>query len=74
MPATSYRPIPRYPVPDREAGARKRLAAIMKRYPALTAYVQTDPRGCALYLLRPGDVPAGAEPRECYTRGIAVCE
>jgi len=44
-------------IPDREAGARKRLAAILARYPGLQAYVQTDPRGCALYILRPGDVP-----------------
>lgn len=36
------------------------------------AYVQTDPRGCALYILRPGDVPAGAETDSYYSRGIAV--
>ena len=62
-------------IPDRETGARKRLAAIMARYPTLRAYVQTDPRGAALYILRPDDV------RDCksvddlasrYTRGICV--
>lgn len=37
-------------VADRERGALRRLAAIMKNYPALSAYVQTDPRGCALYV------------------------
>lgn len=35
-------------------------------------YLQTDPRGCALYILRPGDVPAGADVQSYYTRGIAV--
>lgn len=32
-------------VPDREAGALKRLAAIMARYPALSSYIQGDSRG-----------------------------
>jgi len=34
--------------------------------------VQGDPRGCALYILRPDDIPAGADVASCYTRGIAV--
>lgn len=59
-------------IPDREAGARKRLAKIMARYPSLIAYVQTDPRGAALYILRPGDVPEGASVGSYYSRGIAV--
>lgn len=59
-------------IPDRERGARKRLADILKRYPGFTAYVQGDPRGCALYILRPDDLPAGADISSCYTRGIAV--
>ena len=63
---------PRYEIPDREASAKKRLAKIMARYPGWHAYVQSDPRGAALYILRPGDVPPGTNPRECYTRGIAV--
>lgn len=58
--------------PDREAGAKKRLAAVMARYPALTAYVQGDPRGAALYILRPGDVLAGSDVNCCYSRGLAV--
>src|SRR5665213_1734804 len=41
----------RWPIPDRDTGARKRLAAIMARYPQLRAYVQGDPRGAALYIL-----------------------
>lgn len=38
------------PIADRERGALKRLSAIMANYPSLTAYVQGDPRGCALYI------------------------
>jgi hypothetical protein len=61
-----------YAIPDREAGALKRLKAIMARYPTLGYYVQGDPRGAALYILRPGDVPDGADPNAYYSRGIAV--
>jgi len=68
----------RWPVADRETGARKRLGAIIvarnmrdeSRH--LTAYIQTDPQGCALYILRPGDVPEGGDPSAYYPRGIAV--
>lgn len=59
-------------VADRERGAQKRLGKIMARYPGMAAYVQGDPRGAALYILRPGDVPAGADVSSCYNRGIAV--
>ncbi len=38
-------------IPDREVGARKRLAKIMSRYPELHAEVQTDPRYPSLYIL-----------------------
>lgn len=70
----------RFPTPDRETGARKRLAEIMMQRGLrvgggnveLTAYVQTDPRGAALYILRPGDVPAGKEPECYYSRGLCV--
>lgn len=62
----------RSPIADRENGARKRLGAIMSRYPTLTAYVQGDPRGAALYILRPGDVPDGADVDGYYSRGVAV--
>ena len=40
----------RYRIPNREAGALRRLSSIMARYPHLRAYHQTDPRGCALYV------------------------
>ena len=76
------------PMADREKGAHKRLAAIMGQRngrPAikdgrlnaspdgkLSAYIQTDPRGAALYILRPGDVPEGADAGAYYSRGICV--
>ena len=62
----------RTPYADRETGALKRLQAVMAKYPKLGHYVQTDPRGCALYILRPGDVPAGQDADAYYSRGIAV--
>lgn len=61
-----------YRAQDRERGALKRLGKIMARYPELRAYVQGDPRGCALYLLRPNDVPAGKDADAYYSRGIPV--
>lgn len=62
----------RSPFYDRETGALKRLAAIMVRYPTLTAHVQTDPRGAALYILKPGDVPEGKDADAYYNNGVAV--
>lgn len=57
---------PSYSVrPDRERGALRRLAGIMKSYPALSAYVQTDPRGCALYI---GEGLTDSN----YSRGVGV--
>ena len=61
-----------YAVPDRESGALKRLRAMMSKYAPLAYYVQGDPRGASLYIIRPGDVPAGAEVDSYYSRGIAV--
>lgn len=52
-------------IPDRERGALKRLDAIMAKYPGLSAYVQSDPRGCALY------VGQGLTDSN-YSSGIAV--
>lgn len=59
-------------VADRETGARKRLAAIMAKYPTLTAYVQTDPRGAALYILTERDLADGSDIHSIYSRGVAV--
>lgn len=55
----------RYRIPDLEGGARKRIAEICARL-NLHYYIQTDPRGCALYIARD-------ELDTCnYTRGYAV--
>lgn len=62
----------RWPTADRETGAQKRLAKIIARYPTLSAYIQGDPRGASLYILRPGDVPEGCEVDSYYSRGLAV--
>jgi hypothetical protein len=59
------------PIPDREAGARRRLHKIVNQLLArgvtLGAYIQTDPRGCALYML-----PPGATEENYNSRGVAV--
>lgn len=60
------------PLFDRERGAHKRLAAIMARYPELVSYVQTDPRGCALYILKRADVGDSPIDQVYSSRGIAV--
>lgn len=71
----------RYPVADRETGALNRLAKIVRRVNAgrfanqegaLQSYVQGDPRGAALYILRPGDVPEGCAAESYYSRGVCV--
>lgn len=64
--------VSRYLVPDREAGAQKRLAKIMLRYAFLAPYIQGDPRGAALFILKPGDVPVGGAIDSYYSRGVAV--
>jgi len=86
-----------YKVPDRETGARKRLAAIVERRNAritndsskdaelnihatcaaklsgiVSAYIQGDPRGAALYIMRSGDVPEGGDVGSHYSRGLCV--
>jgi len=65
------------PVADRETGARKRLAAIIqgrneRASGLVSTYIQGDPRGAALYILRPGDIPDGAEPCQYYSRGLCL--
>ena len=65
-------PSRRRPVADRERGALKRLQAIVAHYPDYMAYHQTDPRGCAVYLVRKSDVPEGTSINSVYNRGIAV--
>jgi len=54
-------------IPDRETGARKRLDKIMAKYPALKAWIQTDPRGGTIYLCKPEDATDSL-----YTRGVFI--
>lgn len=71
----------RYAIADREAGALKRLKAILKAQHArcddpIIHHHQTDPRGCALYLLKLSEIPDGEKRawlESNYTRGLAVC-
>ena len=56
----------REPIPDREAGALRRVAAVCKRH-GLYFYHQGDPRGCALYV---SDKPINGGN---YTNGTACC-
>jgi len=63
----------RFPVPDRERGALKRLGKIMADHPDFLAYHQTDCRGCNLYILRKSQVAAGESVESVYNRGVAVC-
>jgi hypothetical protein len=56
---------------DRESGSVKRAKAIAAKY-GLEVYYQTDPRGCALYVLRPGDIPQGRSIDSFYSNGVAV--
>ena len=79
--------ITRTPIADREAGALKRLAAIMASHKRLVSYHQTDPRGCALYIVRRRDITRRPDDRtkadgklesfnsalsSQYTHGVAV--
>jgi hypothetical protein len=71
-----------WPMRDYEKGALKRLETIIttrnKRFtvkdnaPMLFHYIQTAPRGAALYILRPQDVMAGSGPHAFYSNGICV--
>lgn len=78
----------RYATPDREKGALKRLDNIIAdrneraigrvlaeesaEEITVKPYIQGDPRGAALYILRPGDIPAGEDAGAYYSRGICV--
>ena len=72
----------RTPCADRETGARKRLDAIIaarnarcvgqSSWAEISAYIQGDPRGAALYLIRSADVPKGESVDSYYTRGVCV--
>ena len=60
------------PIADREKGALKRLASLMGKYPHLVEYVQTDPRGASLYLLRRTQLEAGQNIDSYYSQGTAI--
>lgn len=67
----------RFPTPDREKGAIKRLLTIINNHAertgrALSTYLQTDPRGAALYIIRPGDVPKGKDVSAYYPNALCV--
>lgn len=80
----------RIAIPDRESGALKRLARIVAARNerisernerelrvddgGVLFYHQTDPRGCALYLLRASDIGIGEKIESVYSRGVAVCD
>ena len=83
----SSRTMKRSPIADRETGAKKRLREILDnrntrewvkantasvKDVAINAYIQTDPRGAALYLIRPTDVLEGVSIESSYTLGICV--
>jgi hypothetical protein len=63
----------RQPCRDTEKAALRRIASVLEGKAGLSAYIQGDPRGCALYILRAGDVPKGQNADCCYSRGIPVC-
>lgn len=78
----------RYPIADREAGALKRLKSIVdarnaRKFPNglpdadchpdfVFPYHQSDPRGCAVYLVKSSDLK-GQSIDSIYSRGLAVC-
>ena len=59
-------------VADREAGALKRIDKICKAA-SVTYYHQGDPRGCSLYIIRPGDIRDGQKIDCCYSNGVSIC-
>ena len=60
-----HRP-PWFPIPDREAGALRRVAKVCAEL-GIFYFRQGDPRGCQLY------VDVEPLPDHNYTRGISCC-
>lgn len=59
------------PIPDRERGAMKRLNKIMEKYSHLTYFIQTDPRGAALYIIPRASITEGMKGLiDCYYSSI----
>lgn len=46
-------------IPDRETGAIRRAQAIVAGLDGVTLHLESDPRGCCLYLYRPADLYPG---------------
>ena len=61
-----------YKTADRKTGALNRAKRITESH-GCQVYHQGDPRGCALYLIRSGDVRPEESVDSVYTRGIALC-
>jgi hypothetical protein len=66
----------RHPIADREAGALRRLEGIVinrntRNENQVAYYHQSDPRGCALYLIKGEDITKPID--QIYYRGLAVC-
>ena len=61
-----------------QAKVEKREARLCERAKQLAAelgatfYYQSDPRGAAVYLVFPGDVPDGKEVDAYYSNGVAI--
>ena len=62
----------RYPIADKESGALARIVKICDAH-GLAYYHQGDPRGCNLYVIRPGDIRDGQKVESCYNQGLAIC-
>lgn len=64
----------REPIADREAGAKRRLQSIASRHQhGVMFYIQTDPRGCALYVARRSELNDPMTDSNYSSRGTAVC-
>lgn len=57
---------------SKDAEQNIHAASYAKLAGILSYYLQTDPRGAVLYIIRPGDVPEGKDVDGYYNRGICV--
>lgn len=63
----------RLPIRDLETAALRKLDRIMANHPYLIPYVQTDPRGVALYILEKSILPPYRDKTDInYLNGLAV--
>lgn len=63
----------RSPIRDAGKQAGKALDAFKASHPDLFFYVQTDPRGCALYVLNVRQMHPSEDLHAVYDRGVAIC-